>query len=314
MGGSANPVGPTGPPVSAANVALRAGRGARLVLGGVLLNVALVVFKLTAGILGRSQALIADGVESLLDIFSSLMVWGGIRIAARPPDANHPYGHGKAEPLAALVVSLALFGAAFWIAVHSVEAILHPQTSPHWATLAVLVVVVGVKEFFSRRVMNAGHAMASSALRAEAWHHRSDALTSAAAFAGISIAVIGGKGYETADAWAALAACAVIAYNGFSIARGALLEVMDTAASHDIESRVRAVAEAVEGVRRVEKCRVLKSGLSYLVDIHVHVDGDLPVREGHDIARAVKFALLRSPLSVTDVAVHVEPAVVAPAP
>jgi cation diffusion facilitator family transporter len=298
----------------AANVAGRAGRGARLVLRGVLLNITLVVFKLTAGILGRSQALIADGVESFLDVFSSLMVWGGIRIAARPPDADHPYGHGKAEPLASLMVSLAIFGAAWWIGVHSVEAILHPGLAPHWATLVVLVAVVVTKEFYSRRVMNAGHAMASSALKAEAWHHRSDAITSAAAFVGISIALIGGPGYERADAWAALAACGVIAYNGFNIARGALLEVMDTAASRDIQNGVRAVAEGVEGVRCVEKCRVLKSGLSYLVDIHIHVDGNLSVREGHDIARAVKFALLRSPLSVTDVAVHVEPAATKPAP
>jgi cation diffusion facilitator family transporter len=314
MPGSLIPAQPPEAARPAAELAVRARRGARLVLRGVLLNVALAALKLAAGVVGHSAALVADGVESLLDIFSSLMVWGGIRIAARPPDADHPYGHGKAEPLAALVVALAIFGAAWWIGVHSVEAILHPQTTPHWATLVVLVAVVGVKEFFSRRMMNAGHAMASSALKAEAWHHRSDALTSAAAFVGISIAVLGGKGYETADAWAALAACAVIAYNGFGIARGALLEVMDTAASHDVENRVRAVAEAVAGVRCVEKCRVLKSGLSYLVDIHVHVDGDLPVREGHEIARAVKYALLRSPLAVTDVAVHVEPAAARPPP
>jgi cation diffusion facilitator family transporter len=312
MSGSTVPTPPKETVAPAANIAGRAGRSARLVLWGVLLNVVLVVFKLTAGILGRSQALVADGVESLLDVFSSLMVWGGFRIAARPPDADHPYGHGKAEPLASLVVALAIFGAAWWIGVHSVEAILHPGLAPHWATLAVLIAVVGTKEIFSRRVMNAGRAMASSALKAEAWHHRSDALTSAAAFIGISIALIGGPGYERADAWAALAACGVIAYNGFKIARGALLEVMDTAASRDVENGVRAVAEGVEGVRRVEKCRVLKSGLSYLVDIHIHVDGDLSVRRGHEIAHAVKYALLRSPLSVTDVAVHVEPAAAGP--
>ena len=312
MSGSTVPTPPGETAVPAANIATRAERSARLVLRGVLLNVILVVIKLTAGILGRSQALIADGVESSLDIFSSLMVWGGFRIAARPPDADHPYGHGKAEPLAALVVALAIFGAACWIGVHSVEAIRHPKLAPHWATLAVLVAVVATKEIFSRRVMNAGRAMASSALKAEAWHHRSDALTSAAAFVGISIALIGGPGYERADAWAALAACGVIVYNGFNIARGALLEVMDTAASRDVENGVRTVAEGVEGVRRVEKCRVLKSGLSYLVDIHIHVDGDLSVRRGHEIAHAVKYALLRSPLAFTNVAVHVEPAAAGP--
>ncbi len=293
-------------------MAVRAGRSAGLVLRGILLNVFLATVKFAAGIIGQSQALMADGAESLLDIFSSLMVWGGFRIAARPPDADHPYGHGKAEPLSSLVVALFVFGAAGWIGVHNVRVILHPQTSPHWATLVVLVVVVATKEFFSRRMMRASRAVGSSALKAEAWHHRSDALTSAAAFVGISIAVIGGPGYERADAWAALAACAVIAYNGFGIARGALREVMDTAVPRDFENQVRAVAGRVEGVRRVEKCRVLKSGLSYLVDIHVHVDGDLSVRQGHEIARAVKHALLGSPLSVTDVAVHVEPADGAP--
>ena len=287
---------------------MRAGRSARLVLRGVGLNIFLAAVKFAAGIIGHSQALVADGVESMLDIFSSLMVWGGFRIAARPPDADHPYGHGKAEPLASLLVALAIFLATWWIGARGVAGILHPGPAPSWATLVVLVVVVAVKELFSRRMMRLSRAMGSSALKDEAWHHRSYALTSAAAFIGISIAVVGGPGYERADAWAALAACAVIAYNGFNIARGALHVVMEWAVSREIENEVRAVAAAVPGVRRVEKCRVLKSGLGYLVDIHVHVDGEIPVRSGHDIAHAVKQALLEAPLSITDVAVHIEPA------
>lgn len=292
----------------AANLAARAGRSARLVLRGAALNLCLAGIKFAAGILGHSQALVADGVESLLDIFSSLMVWGGFHIAARPPDNDHPYGHGKAEPLASLIVALFIFLAAWWIAVHGVEGVLHPKTEPHWATLLVLVAVVGAKELFSRRMMHLSRDMGSSALKAEAWHHRSDALTSAAAFVGISIAVIGGPRYESADAWAALVACGVIVYNGLGIARGALLEVMDTAVEREFEDEVRAVAGAVVGVRQVEKCRVLKSGLGFLVDIHVHVDGRLSVRDGHEIAHAVKQALQQAPLSVTDVSVHVEPA------
>jgi cation diffusion facilitator family transporter len=294
-------------PVSV-QVAERAGRSAKLVLGGLGLNVILAGVKFAAGIFGRSQALIADGTESLIDIFSSLMVWGGVRIAARPPDADHPYGHGKAEPLAAMVVSLFIFAAAWWIGAHSIDGIRHPRTAPHWATLVVLVLVVATKELLSRRMLHAGRAMDSSALKAEAWHHRSDALTSGAAFVGISVALVGGPAWVTADAWAALAACGVIIYNGFGIARGALLEVMDTAVPREIENQVRAAAMAVKGVRRVEKCRVLKSGLGHLVDIHVHVDGDLSVREGHGIAHAVKNALMAAPLAVTDVAVHIEPA------
>ncbi len=307
---TANP--PT--PDPAGSLTARAGRSAGLVLRGVLLNVLLAGVKLAAGVIGRSQALIADGVESLLDIFSSLMVWGGFRIASRPADADHPYGHGKAEPLAALVVAVFIFAAATWIAVHSVAGIRHPGMPPNWATLVVLVVVVVTKEFFSRRMLQASRAEGSSALQAEAWHHRSDALTSAAAFVGISIAVIGGKRYASADAWAALAACGVITYNGVGIARAALREVMDAAVSPEVERQVRAVAAGVAGVRRVEKCRVLKSGLSYLVDIHVHVDGDLSVRRGHEIAHAVTEALLHAPLAVTDVAVHIEPAADPPPP
>ena len=289
---------------------MRAGRGAGLVLRGVVLNLILAGVKFSAGILGRSHALMADGAESLLDIFSSLMVWGGFRIAARPPDADHPYGHGKAEPLSALAVALFVFVAASWIGAHSVQGILHPAASPHWATLVVLVVVAATKEWFSRRLLRASRTVGSSALQAEAWHHRSDALISVAAFVGISIAVVGGRRFAAADAWAALAACVVIACNGVLIAGTALREVMDTAVPRETEDQVRAVAGGIPGVRRVEKCRVRKSGLSYLVDIHIHVDGELSVRDGHEIARAVKFALIRSPLPVVDVAVHVEPAAV----
>lgn len=303
----ASPLAPNGsrPP---ATLATRASQSARLVLRGVALNVFLAGVKLVAGVVGQSQALVADGVESILDVFSSLMVWGGFRIAARPPDADHPYGHGKAEPLASLTVALFIFLAAAWIGVRGVEGVLHPKTEPNWATLPVLVAVVGAKEFFSRRMKRLSRAMGSSALAAEAWHHRSDALTSSAAFIGISVAVIGGPAWASADAWAALAACGVIVYNGLGIARAALTEVMDTAASREFEDEVRAVAGRVPGVRRVEKCRVLKSGLGFLVDIHVHVDGRLSVRGGHEIAHAVKYALQGAPLSVTDVSVHIEPA------
>lgn len=305
---SGAPLSPRLPAAAHAVVILRADRGAGLALRGVALNLFFAAAKFAGGVLGRSHALIADGVESLLDSVSSVLVWGGFRIAARPPDANHPYGHGKAEPLAVLAAALFIFGAALWIAVHSVREIVTPHHTPHWATLVLLVIVVAAKEMFSRRLLLAGREMDSSALRAEAWHHRSDALTSAAAFVGIAVALIGGKGYESADDWAALAACAIIAYNGYHIAGQALNEVMDTAVPREFENQVRIVAREAEGVRAVEKCRVLKSGLGYLVDIHVHVDGGLTVFRGHEIAHAVKNALMRAPLAITDVAVHIEPA------
>lgn len=293
---------------SQASAKRRALDSARLVLGGVVLNVILTALKFAGGIFGHAYALIADGTESLVDILSSLLVWGGFRIAARPPDENHPYGHGKAEPLAALGVALSIFMAAAWIGWHSVHGIMTPHRGPHWLTLPLLVGIVAAKVYYARRVAKFEHGKDSAALRAEAWHHGADALTSAAAFVGIAIAVIGGAGYESADDWAALFASVVITYNGVEIFRKALDEVMDTAVDPRFEGEVRAAAGAVAGVRAIEKCRVRKSGLNHLVEIHVKVDGGVSVRQGHDIAHAVKDTLLVSPLAIGDVVVHVEPA------
>jgi len=286
----------------------RADAGARLVLRGVLLNAVLAAAKIAGGIFGHAYVLIADGAESVLDIFSSATAWAGLRWAARPPDANHPYGHGKADPLAALAVALGTFAAAAWIGWGAVHKIVVPQSGPSWETLPLLAAVVAVKLWFSRRMNAAGRTAGSTALGAEAWHHWSDALTSAAAFAGISIAVIGGPGYTAADGWAALAACGIIVFNGARVFRRAFDEAMDIAAPPALENEIRAVALRVAGVRGLDKCRVRRSGLSLLVDIQIEVDGALTVRRGHEIAHDVKDALLRAPLAISDVSVHVEPA------
>ena len=285
----------------------RAEAGARLVLRGIVLNAGLALAKFAGGVGGHTDVRIADGTESLLDVFSALLVWMGFRVAAQPPDADHPYGHGKAEPLAALAVAVTVFSAAAWIGIHSVHEIVTPHQGPQWQTLPLLVAVVGIKLWFSRRLRRAAGAAGSTALNIEAWHHYSDALTSGAAFAGISIAVIGGRGWETADDWAALVACAVIAFNGVNMCRVALGDIMDTAAPAVFDREVRAIAGTIPGVLALDKCRVRKSGLSHLVDIQVRVDGGLTVREGHDIAHAVKDALLASPHAISDVTVHVEP-------
>ena len=286
----------------------RAHASAQLVLRGIALNAVLAAVKFAGGIFGHTYALIADGAESLLDILSSSLVWAGFRVAAKPPDADHPYGHGKAEPLAALVVAFFIFFMAGWIAVHAVREIMTPHQAPAWWTLVVLAGVVLAKMWFSRRMGAAGEAAGSTALGVEALHHYSDALTSAAAFVGICIALWGGPGWETADDWAALFACVIIAFNGVGMVGKALGDVMDTAAPTDFENEVRAIALAVVGVRALDKVRVRKSGLSYLVDIQVRVDGALTVREGHDIAHAVKDALIASvPHTISDVTVHIEP-------
>lgn len=286
----------------------RARQSAGLVLRGVALNAVLAAAKLAGGIFGHTYALVADAAESCLDILTSLLVWAGFRVAARPPDANHPYGHGKAEPLAALAVALFIFLVAGWIGWHAAREIMTPHHTPAWWTLLVLGGVVAAKLFFSRRLDLAGEEVGSTALGAEAMHHSSDALTSAAAFVGIVIALLGGPGWEVADDWAALFACVIIAFNGFGVLTKALSDVMDTAASAEFEQGVRDLALAVPGVRALDKVRVRKSGLSHLVDIQVRVDGSLTVVQGHDIAHAVKDALLASaPHRISDVSAHIEP-------
>lgn len=286
----------------------RAEEGARLVLRGILLNAVLAAAKFAGGILGNTYALIADGAESLLDILTSLLVWAGFRVAARPPDVDHPYGHGKAEALAALAVAVFIFAMAGWVGWHAVREIITPHQGPAWWTLLLLAAVIVVKWLFSRRLGVAGERTGSTALGAEALHHWTDAMTSAAAFVGIAIALLGGEGWETADDWAALFACVIIGFNGTGMLSKALGDVMDSAAPEKFENEIRALALAVPGVGALDKVRVRKSGLSHLVDIQVRVEGGLTVREGHDIAHAVKDALLASiPHAISDVTVHVEP-------
>lgn len=280
-----------------------------MVLRGIALNAVLAVVKLAAGILGHTYALVADAAESMLDILTSTMVWLGFQVAARPPDADHPYGHGKAESLAGLAVAAFIFAMAGWVGWHAVQEIRTPHQGPAWWTLIVLAGVIVAKAMFSRRMSAAGESVGSTALGIEALHHWSDALTSAAAFVGIAIALWGGQGWETADDWAALFACVVIAFNGVGMFLKGLGEVMDTALPASLENEVRAIALAVPGVRTLDKVRMRRSGLSLLVDIQVRVEGSLSVKEGHDIAHAVKDALQASARhAIDDVTVHIEPA------
>ena len=242
-----------------------------------------------------------------MDIVSSLIVWSGLRISIKPPDQQHPFGHGKAESLAGAVVAVSLIAAAAFIAIQSIREIQTPHHSPAWYTLIVLIGIILVKEFLFRKMTQAGRELKSSALKSDAWHHRSDAITSAAAFIGISIALIGGNGYEEADDWAALLACGIIMFNGIRLLLPALNEVMDGAAPFEIENQVRKIASDVEGVINIEKCRIRKSGLGFLMDIHVVVQGEISVRDGHLIGHRVKNLLITSELSISDVTVHIEP-------
>lgn len=281
--------------------------GFRSTLIGICVNLVLALVKGAAGVLGHSYALTADAIESTSDVVSSMVVWLGLRISTRPADANHPFGHGKAEPMAGVLVALALFGAAISIAVQSMGEIRVPHVTPAPFTLLVLVLVVVVKEALFRFVFRVGEDVGSTAVKGDAWHHRSDAITSAAAFVGIGIALVGGKGWEAADDWAALFASGIIAYNATRILRPALLELSDAAPDSSVERRVREIASHVHGVAGLHRCWVRKVGFEYFIELDVLVDGAMPVRQAHAIAHRVQDAVRAVMPSVIRVVVHVEP-------
>jgi cation diffusion facilitator family transporter len=282
--------------------------GARVALLGLVVNIALATIKIVAGLLGNAYVLIADGIESALDVSGSVIIWGALKFAARPPDATHPYGHGKVEPFAAIVVSVLVLAAALGLAISSLRELFLPRHAPAPFTLIVLVLAVVTKELMYRYVVRFGRNVESTAIQTDAWHHRTDAMTSVAAFIGISVALIGGEAWQSADDWAALFACALIGANGYRLLRPALYEILDTAPRGEIVDIVRDAARAVPGVVEIEKTIVRKMGLSFYVDLHVKVNGEISVREGHHIAHEVKRAIQESDRRIADVLVHVEPA------
>lgn len=282
-------------------------RTLRTTLLGLGVNALLAIIKMLAGIFGHSHALVADAVESSADVISSLIVWRGVVVAEEPPDEDHPYGHGKAEPLAAAIVSVMLLLASIWIVVGAFMAIAEPHPAPRPFTLIVLVAVIVIKEGLFRFAHRVAASVESSAVTADAWHHRSDAITSFAAFIGISIALLGGKGFESADDWAALAAACVIAWNGWRLLRPALNELMDRSPNQEVVDRIRELAGAVPGVARVEKCLVRKMGHQYFVEMHAEVDPQMTVLRSHEIAHEVKDNIRAQIPRVRDVLVHIEP-------
>lgn len=275
---------------------------------GLAMNTILAAVKMLAGIFGHSHALVADAVESLADVFSSIVVWRGVVVAEEPADEDHPYGHGKAEPLAAAVVSAMLLVAAVWIAVGAFRAVTQPHQAPKAFTLLVLLGVIAIKEGLYRYVNSVAASVENPAVATDAWHHRSDAITSFAAAVGISISLLGGKGFESADDFAAIAAACVIAWNGVRLLRPALNELMDRSPNHDVIERIKQTGEAVPEVVRVEKCLVRKMGYQYFVDMHVEVDPQMTVSHSHQIAHDVKNKVRAQVPRVRDVLVHIEPA------
>ena len=274
---------------------------------GLLANAALAIVKLIAGIVGNTYALVADAVESTADIFSSLIVWGGLRVASRDPSEEYPFGYGKAESVAAAVVSMMLLAASVGIAFEAIGEIRTPHNTPAPWTLPVLVGVLLVKFVLFRRTLAIGSEARSTAARADAWHHASDALTSAAAFIGISIALRGGPGWEQADDWAALFASGVIFYNAILIVRPAMHDLMDRMPGSDVVEPVRIAASGVPRVLAVEKLSARKAGMVYYIDIHVQAHPSMSLRDAHELSGEVKSTIRRAVPGVAGVLVHMEP-------
>ncbi len=270
-------------------------------------NTGLAIIKGLAGYFGNSYALIADAIESTSDIFSSFLVLFGIKYSNRPADANHPYGHGRAEPLITFLVVGFLITSATVIAYESVENIRTPHGLPKPYTLIVLAAIIIWKEISYRLVMQRSMETNSSSLKADAWHHRSDAITSVAAFIGISIALVMGNGYESADDWAALFASGFILYNSYLIFRPALSEIMDEHLYDDMIEQIRKVSANVDGILGTEKCFIRKSGMRYHVDLHALVNASISVREGHYLSHKLQDTLRAEIPELGNVLIHIEP-------
>ena len=284
-----------------------ASKGVRTTLIGIFSSLILASVKIFSGIIGNSYALIADGIESIADVFTSFVVLTSLKIAVKPADKDHPYGHGKAEPLAGLVVAISLFIAAIIIIIQSINEIITPHHSPASFTLIVLVMVVAAKESLFRYINKVGNSIESLAVKNDAWHHRSDAITSGAAFIGIIIALLGGKGYEMADDYAALFASVIIIINAYKLLKPSIYELMDANLSNNFIDELKREAEKLNEVVEVEKFFVRKMGFDYYVDAHVIVDGSLTVSDGHTIAHKVKEHLINFNSKIIDVMVHIEP-------
>lgn len=270
-------------------------------------NTCLAIIKGLVGFFGNSYALIADAIESTTDIFSSLLVLFGIKYSNKPADDNHPYGHGRAEPLITFLVVGFLITSATIIAYESILNIQTPHDLPKSWTLFILGAIIMWKEYSFRIVMKRSKQTNSSSLKADAWHHRSDAITSVAAFVGITIALVLGKGYESADDWAALFASGFILYNSYLIFRPALGEIMDEHLYDDLIEDIRRVSHQVDGIIDTEKCFIRKSGMKYHVDLHARVDATISVKEGHDLAHLLKDTLRSEIPELGHVLIHVEP-------
>ena len=280
-------------------------RGIGITLLGSAVNAGLATLKLGLGFLGGSTALVADGVHSLSDLATDLVVLGGIRLASRPADRSHAFGHGKFETLAGVLVALALIGAGAWLIREAAAGLAHPQGAPRSGlVMAVAGVSILAKEALYRATTRTALRLHSTALQANAWHHRSDALSSVAVLLGGATTALG---YPIGDKVAAIAVGGMVLMAAASILRRAFHELLEGALSEEEKLAISQAIESVEGVQGWHRLRTRRLGRQALVDVHIQVDPNLSVRRAHKIATQVEQAVSRSLDGLASVVVHVEP-------
>jgi cation diffusion facilitator family transporter len=275
---------------------------------GLAINLLLGCAKLAGGLLGRSFALISDAVNSLGDVLTSVAVLLAFRVAQKPADAEHPYGHTRAEAIAGSNVAVLVMVSALivgWRAIQGIPKSSH-QVPPAW-TLAIAGANVVIKEGLYQYKIRLGRRAGSRAVIANAWDHRADAFSALAVLVGLLIVRVGGPKFLAVDELAALFVVMVILSSGTKLFWASAQELMDAQADPTLVDQIRAQAAKVRGVKRVDKLWVRKSGMEYLVDIHIQVPAEESVAEGHRVGHLVKDELLNGFTNLRDVMVHLEP-------
>jgi len=279
----------------------------KTVIFSILSNMCLACIKYSAGHYGHSYALIADSIESASDSVSSMLLLGAMLYASKKSNKHYPYGYGKAESLMTFISIGLVFICGVTIVWQSLHNLEQSRSAPEAFTLYILGAIIGWKELSFQYVSYHANTIQSLSLKADAWHHRSDALSSVAAFIGVSIAVLMGPGYEHADDWAALVAAMIILYNAYSLIHPAFNEIIDGNVYQDVEQSLRTIASSVPQVLHIEQCYLRKAGMFYHGELHIQVDPNLSVFQGHTIAHNVERAILHQMLAIQTLMIHVEP-------
>jgi cation diffusion facilitator family transporter len=280
----------------------------RVTLWGLAVNIMLSALKFTVGIMGGSQAIVADAIHSLSDTTTDLAVLFGVRFWTAPADDHHPYGHWRIETIITTCIGISLATVAIGISYNAITT-LHTRgsTSPHLIALIGAIASIISKEILYRWTLKVGRATRSPAVIANAWHHRTDALSSIPAALAVLLARIS-PDWAFADHIGAIVVSGFVLHAAWGITRRATADLLDKAAPPSVKQEIEAVALRISGVETVHKIRTRAMGPGIYLDLHVLVNGDLTVREGHDISETVRQALLKDGPAILDVVVHLEPA------